>query len=44
MANIVSTNNERGSAAKNKDGYRFNAVTMDILINDMRFNKATRSQ
>jgi len=41
MANIVSTSSERGSAAKNKDGYRFKAVTMDILINDMRFNKGT---
>ena len=25
----------------NNDGYRFKAVTMDILINDMRFNKGT---
>lgn len=25
----------------NGDGYRFTAVTMDILINDMRFNKGT---
>ena len=41
MANIVSTSSERGSAEKNNDGYRFKAVTMDILINDMRFNKGT---
>ncbi len=39
MANNVSTSSEGGSAANNKDGYRFKAVTMDILINDMRFNK-----
>jgi len=39
MANNVSTSSEGRSAAKNKDGYRFNTVTMDILINDMRFNK-----
>ncbi len=25
----------------NNDGYRFKTVTMDILINDMRFNKGT---
>jgi thiol-disulfide isomerase/thioredoxin len=41
MANIVSTNIEQGSAAMNNDGYRFKTVTMDILINDMRFNKGT---
>ncbi len=41
MANNVSTNIEQGSAATNNDGYRFKAVTMDILINDMRFNKGT---
>ncbi len=43
MANIVSTNIEQGSAAMNNDGYRFKAVTMGILINDMRFNKGTPS-
>ena len=41
MANNVSTSSEGESAAKNKDDYRFKAVTMDILINDMRFNKGT---
>ncbi len=39
MANNVSTNIKQGSAAMNNDGYRFKAVTMDILINDMHFNK-----
>ncbi len=41
MANNVSTNIEQGSAATKNDGYRFKAVTMDILINDMRFNRGT---
>ncbi len=41
MANNVSTNIEQGSEAMKNDGYRFKVVTMDILINDMRFNKGT---
>ncbi len=41
MAYNVLTSSGGGSAAKNKDGYRFNTVTMGILINDMRFNKGT---
>jgi len=41
MANKVSTSSEGRSVAKDKGGYRFNTVTMDILINDMRFNKGT---
>ena len=41
MANNVSTRSEEGLAAKSKDGYLFQAVTMGILINDMRLNKRT---